>query len=302
MLTFNALMAHAIPLVPRALVQKASRRYIAGNTVGEAVARIGKLNALGCSATVDVLGEVVADLRQAERTVDEYIEVLDAIHANGLDANVSVKPSALGLLLDEARCEQNLLQIVHAAARHDNFVRIDMEDADCTQREIEMFGRLRPKHSNVGLVLQAYLQRTYRDIEPLLGQGRNLRLCKGIYVEERWHLVDDAWRDRRAINAHFLHHVGRCFDTGTFVGIATHDAALINAVTELAHRRKIDGSRFEFQMLLGVCEPLRGRLLQAGFRVRIYVPFGKDWYGYSTRRIKENPQIAGYLMRAMLTR
>ena len=302
MLTFNALMAHAIPLVPRVLVQKASRRYIAGSTVGEAVARIRKLNAMGCTATIDVLGEVVADLQQAERTTDEYIEVLDAVHAHGLDANVSVKPSALGLLLDEAHCEKNLLRIVDRAARHDNFVRIDMEDASCTQREIDLLGRLRSRHTNVGLVLQAYLKRTYRDIESLLGQGRNLRLCKGIYVEDRQHLVNDAWRDRRAINAHFLHHVGRCFDTGTFVGVATHDAELIDGVTGLARSRNIDGSRFEFQMLLGVCEPLRDQLLQAGYRVRIYVPYGKDWYGYSTRRIKENPQIAGYLMRSMLTR
>lgn len=295
-------MAHAIPLVPRVLVQKASRRYIAGSTVDEAVARIRKLNALGCAATVDVLGEVVANLQQAERTADEYIEVLDALHAQGLDANVSVKPSALGLLLDEAHCEQNLLRIVHAAARHGNFVRVDMEDTSCTQREIDLFDRLRPENTNVGLVLQAYLKRTYRDIEPLLGQDRNLRLCKGIYVEDRRHLVDDAWRDRRAINAHFEHHVGRCFDTGTFVGIATHDAELIDAVKALAHSRNIDGSRFEFQMLLGVCEPLRDQLLLAGHRVRIYVPYGKDWYGYSTRRIKENPQIAGYLMRSMLGR
>ncbi len=295
-------MALAIPLVPRALVQKASRRYIAGSSVGEAVARIRELNALGCTATVDVLGELVVDLRQAERTADEYVEVLHALDAHGLDANVSVKPSALGLLLDEARCEHNLLRIVDAAARHGNFVRIDMEDASCTQREIDLFDRLRLRHANVGLVLQAYLQRTYRDIEPLLGPGRNLRLCKGIYVEDRRHLVDGAWQDRRAINAHFLHHVGRCFDTDTFVGVATHDAELIDSVMALARHRNIDGSRFEFQMLLGVCEPLRDRLLQARFLVRIYVPYGKDWFGYSTRRIKENPQIAGYLVRAMLRR
>ncbi|MGJ7615190.1 MULTISPECIES: proline dehydrogenase family protein [unclassified Variovorax] len=302
MLTFNALMAHAIPLVPRVLVQKASRRYIAGSTVDEAVARIRTLNALGCAATVDVLGEVVADLRQAERTADEYIEVLDAVHAHDLSANVSVKPSALGLLLDEAQCEQNILRIVRAAARHGNFVRVDMEDASCTQREIDLLGRLRPRHSNVGLVLQAYLKRTYRDIELLLSPEQNLRICKGIYVEDSQHLVDGAWQDRRTINAHFLHHVDRCFDTGTFVGVATHDAALVASVIALARSRNVDRSRFEFQMLLGVCEPLRDQLLQAGYAVRIYVPYGKDWYGYSTRRIKENPQIAGHLVRALLNR
>jgi proline dehydrogenase len=146
------------------------------------------------------------------------------------------------------------------------------------------------------------LQRTYQDIENLVCKRHHLRICKGIYLEAHAHLVDDAWRDRRAINPHFLHHVARCFETGTFVAVATHDTMLIDQVIELASSRGVERSMFEFQMLLGVCEPLRDKLRDKGFGVRIYVPYGKDWYGYSTRRLKENPSIAGHILKALLGR
>jgi proline dehydrogenase len=143
------------------------------------------------------------------------------------------------------------------------------------------------------------MQRTYQDIEPLLSSQSPLRICKGIYVEDRAHLVDGAWQDRKAINQHFLNHVERCFATGSFVAIATHDAQLIEDVIALTKRYGVAKKAFEFQMLLGVCEPLRDRLLAAGFNLRVYVPYGKDWYGYSTRRIKENPSIAGHILKAV---
>jgi proline dehydrogenase len=173
-----------------------------------------------------------------------------------------------------------------------------MEDVSCTELEIDLFTRLRPRHDNLGLALQAYLQRTHRDIEPLLAQGSPLRICKGIYREERSHLVNGAWRDRGAINPHFVEYVERCFEAGTFVAIATHDEALINEIVERIQQKGVDKTRFEFQMLLGVCEPLRDKLLRMGFGVRIYVPYGADWYGYSTRRLKENPRVLGYVLRA----
>lgn len=299
---FNTLMASAISLVPRALIRKVSRRYIAGETAAEALARVRALDARGFSATLDVLGETVSSLSQADRTTDQYLQMLDAIGHHGLRANISVKPTALGLLLDEAHCESNFRRLIAAAERHGIFVRIDMEDASITQKEINLLARLKCDHDRVGIVLQAYLKRTYGDIGPLLGERENLRLCKGIYVEGREHLVDQAWRDRRAINAHFLNHAARCFDSATFVGLATHDEELIDQLIELSRRKGVDKDRFEFQMLLGVCENLQGRLLGMGYAVRIYVPYSKDWYGYSMRRIKENPQIAGYLMKAALTR
>lgn len=299
---FNILMASAIPLVPRALIRKVSRRYIAGETAAEALTRVRALDVQGFSATLDVLGETVSSLLQADHTTDQYLQMLDAIGRHGLRANISVKPTALGLLLDEAHCESNFKRLIVAAERYGIFVRIDMEDASITQKEIDLLARLKCEHDRVGIVLQAYLKRTYDDIGPLLGDRENLRLCKGIYVEDREHLVDQAWRDRRAINGHFLNHAARCFDSTTFVGLATHDEELIEQLIELARRKGIDKGRFEFQMLLGVCENLQGRLLGMGYAVRIYVPYGKDWYGYSMRRIKENPQIAGYLLKAALTR
>jgi len=300
---FNTLVASAISLAPRALIHKVSRRYIAGDTVADATERVAALNAAGFSATVDVLGESIESLSQAGHTTAEYLQVLGAIASEGLRANISVKPTALGLLLDAGHCERNLVRLLDAAKAHSIFVRIDMEDVSCTQREIDLLLRLKNRgYSNVGLVLQAYLKRTDDDIGPLLGTDENLRICKGIYVEEREHLVEGASDDRSAINPHFLRHVARCFDSGTFVGVATHDEALIDQVIALARSRQVGRTAFEFQMLLGVRESLRDRLLAQGYAVRIYVPYGKNWYGYSMRRIRENPRIAGYLLRALLSR
>lgn len=300
---FNTLVVSAIPLAPRALIRKVSRRYIAGDTVAEATGRVAVLNAVGFSATVDVLGEAIESLSQADSTTREYLKVLEVIARDGLRANISVKPTALGLLLDPVQCERNLERLLDAAKAHSIFVRMDMEDASCTQREIDLLLRLKSRgYGNVGLVLQAYLKRTDNDITQLLGTRENLRICKGIYVEDREHLVEGAWHDRSAINPHFLRHVARCFDSGAFVGVATHDEELIDQVIMLASDQRIEKTAFEFQMLLGVRENLRDRLLAEGYAVRIYVPYGKDWYGYSMRRIKENPRIAGYLLGALLTR
>nr|WP_295769173.1 proline dehydrogenase family protein [Rhodoferax sp.] len=298
----NTVVAHAIPWIPRALVQKISRRYIAGDDLTQAIARIRQLNAQGYCVTVDVLGETVSTLAQAERTTREYLAVLERIHTQGLDAGISVKPSALGSLLDPLQCEQFLEQILNCAADHQTPVCLDMEDARCTQAEIELFQRLKARHGHLSLALQAYLRRTYLDIETMVQEKHPLRLCKGIYLEDASHLVDQAWNDRCAINPHFIQHIARCFETQTFVAIATHDSALIDQVIELVKSRGADRSMFEFQMLLGVCEPLRNQLLASGYKVRIYLPYGKDWYGYSTRRLKENPSIAGYILKAMLGR
>jgi proline dehydrogenase len=300
MQVLNTLVAYAMPLIPRALIHKISRRYIAGDSLADAVECIRGLNAQGFSVTVDVLGETISTLTQARDTADEYLRVLEAIQAHALKASISVKPSALGLLLDVRHCERMLEQLVDSAERHNTAVCIDMEDASCTQKEIDLFTQMKARRDNVSLALQAYLKRTYQDIEPLLPEGSTLRICKGIYREDKSHLVDDALNDRRAINTHFLRHVSRCFETGTFVGIATHDTILVDQVIELVRRHGANSTAFEFQMLLGVCEPLRDRLLGMGYSVRIYVPYGKDWYGYSIRRMKENPQIAGHVLRSMM--
>jgi proline dehydrogenase len=298
----NTVAALAIPFIPRALIQKISRRYIAGDSLAEAIARVQTLNARGFSATLDVLGETVSSMSEAEALTGEYTKVLEAIRVHGLNAEISIKPSALGLLVDEAQCERLVRHILKVAAADGNFACIDMEDVNCTQKEIDLFTRVEREHGNVGLALQAYLKRTYGDIERLLRKTSTVRICKGIYVEDHVHLVERARSDRAAINVHFIEHVSRCFKAGAFVGIATHDAALIEEVIALVRREEVDRTKFEFQMLLGVCESLRDRLLSMGFNVRVYVPYGKDWYGYSTRRIKENPRIAGHVIKAMLSR
>lgn len=311
-------MAQAIPFIPRALLQRVSRRYVAGETLADAVACVRRLAEAGCMATVDVLGEVTHSLAQATQAADEYIALLDALHhaagragdhaagragdPAGQRAHVSLKPSAIGLLIDPAHCEAQIERVLQAAARHGSFVRLDMEDLRCTQAEIDLLVRLRQRHANVGLVLQAYLRRTHDDIAALARPGENLRICKGIYAEDPAQLVPHAVRDRRAINPHFVQHVRRCFEAGCFVGIATHDEALVDELIALAEAMAVDRTRFEFQMLLGVCEPLRDRLLREGFAVRIYVPYGRDWIGYGTRRIKENPAIAGQLLKGLLKR
>jgi proline dehydrogenase len=296
----TTLMARAVPLIPRAVIQKLSRRYIAGVTIEEMVARTAQLNMQGFSATLDVLGESISTLCEAQATGAEYVRVLEAIRVHALRADISVKPTALGLLLDTAECERLLERVLESARKAGSSVCLDMEDVHCTQRVIDLFTRLRSRHDNLSLALQAYLQRSHQDIAPLLSQGASLRICKGVYLEERSHLVADAWKHRAAINPHFMKHVERCFDAGTFVAIATHDASLIDLIVERVRQKGIDTTRFEFQMLLGVCEPLRDQLLRMGFKVRIYVPYGADWYAYSVRRLKENPRIAGHVARAAL--
>ncbi|WP_422848415.1 proline dehydrogenase family protein [Acidovorax sp. M14] len=297
---FNAMAVRAIPWIPRALVRKISRRYIAGATLDEALARVRLLNTNGFIATLDVLGEAASSLAQARRATDDSLQVLEAVHASGVRSTLSVKPSAFGLLLDVERCQALLDEVLSTAGRLGNAVCLDMEDATCTQREIDLFLALKLRHPHVELALQAYLRRTPGDLDRLLPTGSSVRICKGIYREAPEHLVDGSDDDRAAINPHFLAHVARCFTAGVFVAVATHDTVLIDQVIALARKTDTDPSAFEFQMLLGVCEPLRDSLRQQGFAVRIYVPFGAAWYGYSTRRLRENPRIAGYVARALL--
>ncbi len=296
----DSTVAKFLPLIPRAVVKKISTRYIAGESIQDTIACIQRLNRSGCCATVDFLGEVITRKSEALANAAEYIQVIEAIHRHGLDANISIKPSAMGLLLDEAFCHDTVTSIVEAAAARGIFVRIDMEDVSCTQKEIELLFKLRENYRNVGIVLQAYLKRTYADAELLIGRGANLRFCKGIYKEDPAVLVEGAGANRGAINRHFLRHVQCAFEAGTYVAIATHDEELVGQIGELIATMRPDPASYEFQMLLGVCEPLRERLKAQGHKVRIYVPYGSDWYGYSTRRMKENPQIAGYVFKAVV--
>ncbi|GAB7534815.1 proline dehydrogenase family protein [Burkholderia sp. 3C] len=296
---FNTMAARAIPFVPHWLIRKISRRYIAGDTLHDAVPRIRALDAAGFDTTIDVLGETASTAAQADAMTRDYLDLIAALGADGLHAELSIKLTALGLLLDAPGCVARVERVLHAAARYGLQACIDMEDVSCTQRTLDLFASLEAAGHPVGIAVQAYLRRTRDDLPALTARRSRMRICKGIYAEAASHLVEGAAHDRRAINGPFFEYVVAAIEAGAFVGIATHDVQLIERLVAWIERERIDASRFEFQMLLGVCEPLRDRLRERGFRVRVYVPYGIDWYGYSVRRIKENPRIAGYVVAAL---
>ncbi len=288
--------AGIVPLVPKPLVRKISSRYIAGNSLDDAVRVVRDLNSGGMSATLDVLGEYITDLSQAESAVREYIRVVEAIHRNGLDANVSVKLSSLGLLLDEEYCFQRMRELAAAAKKRSNFIRIDMEDSRVTTVTLDMHGKLLAEFGNVGAVLQAYMRRTQDDAGELIRLGANVRLCKGIYVES----LEVAWHDHDTINRNYARALRRLLERGCFVGIATHDERLVWEAEAIIDDLGLDRSKYEFQMLLGVANELRDVIVKGGHPLRVYVPYGRNWYGYSTRRLRENPTMAGHVLRAFL--
>jgi len=275
-----------LPAVPRPVVQRLSSRYIAGPSVDDALRVLADLNAAGKLATVDVLGEEISNADEARAIAGQYHDVLARIDEEGLDANVSVKLTALGLELDHALCAEILENVVSDAAARGSFVRIDMEDSSTTERTLHLYRSLRADgHTNVGVVLQAYLRRTYDDLEGL----DNVRLCKGIYVEP----ASIAYRDFHEVRANYVRCLERLVEQGSYVGIATHDEYLIDEALRVVQGLSPD--RYEFQMLLGV-RPDRGdQLVADGHRLRVYVPYGSHWYEYSLRRLQENPKIAGYI-------
>lgn len=247
-------------------------------------------------ATVDVLGEEVRDPSKAREAVDQYLGLLETIEAESLDANVSIKPTMLGLKIDEQMCLENIGAIVRRASELDNFVRIDMEDHTCTDATLRIYRRLFEEIGHVGVVLQAYLHRTVRDINDLLPLGPNIRLCKGIYREPR----AIAWKQYETVRANFISTMEKLLAGGAYVGIATHDVHLVWAGMTAADRLGLDREDYEFQMLYGVDPELRRIILDQGHRLRVYVPFGRDWYPYSMRRLRENPTVAHHVTRAML--
>ena len=293
----DRLIANSLPVVPKPLVRHFADRYMAGETLDDALATVASLNAIGAVATVDVLGEFIHEPAQARRTGDEYVALLDAIARDGLDSTVSVKLSALGLEFDPDLALELVTRVVEVAAGHDNRVRIDMEHSGLTDPTLAVYRTLRERgHENVGIVLQAYLRRTFDDVRALADLTPSVRLVKGIYIEP----PEIAYTERALVNRNFLALLRELVDLGCRVAVATHDEALVGEARRLADQRRLEPDRYEFQLLLGVKEPLRDRLIAAGHRVRIYTPYGEAWYGYSLRRLKENPSIAGYVARDVL--
>lgn len=296
---FDRLLAASLPLVPRPIVRRVARRYVAGEKLDEAVARVRELTARGACATIDVLGEEIEDVREGERARDAYLEVLDIIAREKLDANVSIKLTAFGLKLDPELTYERVRAVVIRARELNNFVRIDMEDATVTTKTIAVFRRLREEgFANVGIVLQGYLHRTMADVESLADIRAHYRLCKGIYVESE----KIAFKGYEEINANYLKVLDRMFELGSYVGIATHDHAIVHGAEAIIARRKLAPLAYEFQMLLGVDEALGRRLIEAGHKLRVYVPFGDQWYAYCLRRLKENPKIGRYVLLGIFQR
>lgn len=293
---FDSLMAASLPLTPKFIVGRVARRYIAGETIADAVETIRELNELGVSTTVDVLGEFIEDLSEARETAAEYERMLDAIAEHELDSSVSVKLTAFGLLLDEEVCGELVERLCRRAASAGNFVRIDMEDSPCTDRTLALARRLHGAGLPVGTVLQAYLHRTDEDARALADEGISVRLCKGIYRES----PEIAHQSREAIRDSYRRNLRTLLEGTAKVGIATHDEVLVADAQRLLAELGTPPERYEFQMLLGVREWLRDQILDAGHPLRVYVPYGPAWYGYSVRRLRENPAIAGHVFRAMV--
>ncbi|MEM8993474.1 MAG: proline dehydrogenase family protein [Acidobacteriota bacterium] len=293
---FDKLVVTTLPLVPKFIVGKVASRYVAGSTLQDAIETIKALNAEGACCTVDLLGEEITEMSKAEEAVVTYEDVLDAIVEHQLDCNISVKPTQLGLGLDDDQCRTYYERLVSKAKAQDCFVRLDMEDRHTTDATIALFRHLHGTYGNAGPVFQAYMRRTLKDIEELPAEGVNVRLCKGIYIEPR----EDAWKGFDTVRRNFVTALEKLFRQGVYVGIATHDEYLCCAAVELIDRLQVPKDRYEFQMLLGVENQLRKILIAEGHKLRVYVPYGRDWYLYSMRRLRENPQVAGHVMRAML--
>jgi proline dehydrogenase len=285
-------IARLLPAVPKPIVQRVAERYIAGTELADACRVVRELNAGGKMATIDVLGEEIASRNEALAITRAYNDVFAAIERDGLDSNVSVKLTALGLKLDYELCKENLTAVVRHAAASGNFVRIDMEDSSTTNDTLRLYRELRSEgHDNLGVVLQAYLRRTIRDARDLIPLGANVRLCKGIYLEP----PSIAYHEYQAVRDNFVACVEELISGGCYVGIATHDEWLIEQALRLVERHGLRPEQYEVQMLLGVRTARGDELVRDGHRLRIYVPFGEQWYGYSLRRLQENPKIAGYI-------
>jgi proline dehydrogenase len=289
-------IANSVPVIPRPIVRKISSRYIAGDTLDEAVRTVRDLNREGCVVTIDLLGESTESKADAAGKLKDYKKVVDALEENDLTGGISIKLTGLGLTLNEELCRANVEEIVEYAGERGRFVRVDMEDSPHTDKTLEIVHDTYRRHENTGAVLQAYMRRSLEDVQNIIEAGFSVRLCKGIYDEPR----AVAYKDFDTVRQNYIFLLEELLKGGVYVGIATHDEYLIWHALRLIHQLEVPKDRYEFQMLLGVDEELRSILVNAGHKLRVYVPYGEDWYEYSTRRLKENPKIAGYVAKDVI--
>lgn len=300
----NKLIANILPHMPKKLIWVFSKRYIAGETIEEGLLASKLLNEKGIEVTVDLLGEFIKTLDEARENRNQYFEIINRFTSENVVGNFSLKPTMFGLLIDKEVCFQYIREIVALASEKNSFIRIDMEDSECVDMEIEIFKKLQTEFpKNVGLVLQAYLRRTTKDLENLntLNSGLNplnFRLCKGIYIEPE----KIAFKDYQKVRDMYLINLEYMFRNKMYAGIATHDKFLVEKAFQLIEKYNVSKNMCEFQMLFGVTPELRQSIVDKGFKMRVYVPFGKQWFKYSTRRLKENPKMASEIIKALFVR
>ena len=300
----NQLISTLLPHMPEKLVWQFSKQYIAGETIDDAVRAADELNRQGIGTTIDLLGEFIKTPEEARANKNRYLDVIEAVRDAGVDGHYSLKPTFFGLLFDKQTAFNHIREIVSKAASYNHFVCIDMEDTPCTDMEIELFRQLKQEFpGNVGLVFQAYLKRTHRDIMDVKDLNSpdlplNLRLCKGIYVEP----AKLAYQSYEKINENYLKNLELMFKEKMYPAIATHDIRLVEGAYQLIEKYGFQKDRYEFQMLFGVTPGLRRSIIEKGHQMRVYIPFGKQWFGYCTRRIKENPRIGRLAVKAIFFR
>lgn len=301
---FNKMIAAMLPYLPKKLVWIFSKRYIAGEKIEDAIRVSKELNSQGIKVTLDILGEFIKTLEEAEKNKQDYLNLIDRIQSESIDGNYSLKPTMFGLLLDKDVCYNHVREIVAKAASYGNFIRIDMEDSPCTDMEIDLYRKLKAEFpKNVGLVMQAYLKRTLNDVKSLMDihsteHPLNFRLCKGIYIEP----AEIAYKKYEEINQHYLEDLEFMLKNSIYPGIASHDKPIVEGAFKLIEKYNVPKNMYEFQMLYGVTPELRRSIVEKGNTMRIYVPFGKEWFGYSTRRLKENPKMASHIIKAIFVR
>ncbi|NDY73251.1 proline dehydrogenase [Desulfobacter hydrogenophilus] len=297
----HKIISRTLPYFPPKLIWQFSKSYIAGETSQDAINASKALNRENIMVTLDILGEFIKTMSQAAKNRYAYLTLIRTIEAAGINANYSLKPTMFGLLIDKKICFEYIRELTAEAASHGNFIRIDMENSPCVDDSIDIFRRLKREFpQNIGLVLQAYLKRTLNDLESMLDLRRddaalNFRLVKGIYVEP----ADIAYKDYHEINDHFLKDLEFMLKNKIDAAIATHDTPLIQGALHLIDKYQVPKEHYEFQMLYGVTPKKRRELVKNGHRMRVYVPFGEQWFGYSTRRLKENPAMVKHIIKAL---
>ncbi|MGD1046212.1 MAG: proline dehydrogenase family protein [Bacteroidota bacterium] len=292
----NKVITTVFPFIPKAIVGQVAKRYIAGVALSDGVRLVKELNKKTMMATMDLLGEDVKNVAESDEVKKEILSILLTITENRLTSNVSIKPTQLCLKIDKDLAYNNIKTIVAEAKKYGNFVRIDMENATTTDDTLAIYQHLKTDgFANTGVVIQAYLRRSEADVHALVKGGANIRLCKGIYNET----PALAYKERQEIRNNYLKLLQIILESGCYVGIATHDDYLIDGAYAMIKKMGLKKEQYEFQMLLGVREKRRDQIVNDGHRLRIYVPFGEQWYAYSTRRLQENPQMAWYITKAI---